>query len=577
MNASKQTIGSIFNGGRILEIPYFQRAYVWGEEQWERFLEDMKKVSELNRPYFLGSIILKQQNTNTNYKIGDVRTVIDGQQRLTTLIVFFKVLSLKQKVDKIFKTFLVSEGGDYSDEQTTALKHNVFDNPTFQKICSLSELSEIEPKDRITELYNYFKDKMIETDYNSTILKNNLVFIGIDIDYNEDEQQIFDTINSLGVSLTTAELLKNYFFNRNYEKYEKYWKNLFESDDNRDYWNKEIYAGGRKRQLLDIFFDAFLQIKVNTTDNISTEDRKLFSKDTQLFNSYKIFIKNYYNDNTTSLLEEIKDYAEVFHSKLNPEIIDEDVTENFRNFSIDRISCLIFGLDVTTLIPYVLYVLKNQPDENEQNKIFEYLESYYFRRMIVQASTKSYGKLFCDRFIGNGFLMREELIKFVNNQDEKDNYFPLDDEVIKGFHQNKLINKQTSGILYFIESKIKNEKSSTNLFGLTSYSLEHLMPKKWEQYWSVPEMSAEDKLNRDRTLLTLGNLAIIKGKLNGAIKNFSWENKKYGKNNDGLKAHATGIETLGKYLDLQEWNEEEIRKRADDLSKIACTIWKEFR
>lgn len=41
MDAGKSTISGVFNGSRLLEIPFYQRAYVWGEEQWERFLGDM--------------------------------------------------------------------------------------------------------------------------------------------------------------------------------------------------------------------------------------------------------------------------------------------------------------------------------------------------------------------------------------------------------------------------------------------------------------------------------------------------------------------------------------------------------
>ena len=95
MEAGKRTINDIFNGNKILEIPFFQRAYVWDTPQWERFLSDMEYVSQNNKPYFLGSVILKQQPTNSQQSVGDIRTVIDGQQRLTTLNIFFKVLSLK--------------------------------------------------------------------------------------------------------------------------------------------------------------------------------------------------------------------------------------------------------------------------------------------------------------------------------------------------------------------------------------------------------------------------------------------------------------------------------------------------
>ena len=52
MEAGKKTISDIFNGNRILEIPFFQRAYVWEDEQWGRLLEDMEEISQQNTPYF---------------------------------------------------------------------------------------------------------------------------------------------------------------------------------------------------------------------------------------------------------------------------------------------------------------------------------------------------------------------------------------------------------------------------------------------------------------------------------------------------------------------------------------------
>ena len=59
MNAGAILISGIFNGSRLLEVPFYQRAYVWREEQWDRFLEDMEFVTNTKRQYFLGSIILK--------------------------------------------------------------------------------------------------------------------------------------------------------------------------------------------------------------------------------------------------------------------------------------------------------------------------------------------------------------------------------------------------------------------------------------------------------------------------------------------------------------------------------------
>ena len=63
-------------------------------------------------------------------------------------------------------------------------------------------------------------------------IRNNVTFVGIDFGTKKDEQQIFDTINSLGVRLTTAELLKNYLFDRrNANDYLTYWYDIFEKDE----------------------------------------------------------------------------------------------------------------------------------------------------------------------------------------------------------------------------------------------------------------------------------------------------------------------------------------------------------
>lgn len=69
-----------------------ETGYVWDDDQWDRFLADMEFVTKTKKPYFLGSIIFKSGKTpNTWDHFSDCKIVIDGQQRLTTLMIFFKV------------------------------------------------------------------------------------------------------------------------------------------------------------------------------------------------------------------------------------------------------------------------------------------------------------------------------------------------------------------------------------------------------------------------------------------------------------------------------------------------------
>ncbi len=568
MDAGKRTINDIFNGNRILEIPFFQRAYVWGETQWERLLEDMELVSNSKKPYFLGSVILKQQQTTSSNGVGDMRTLIDGQQRLTTLNIFFKVLCLKTGANSSFERRFKLENDEL------ALWHNHNDLDSFQKILNLEDLEDIEGTDNIIQAYNFFKNHINPEKLDRQTILNNIMFVGIDLGIEEDEQQIFDTINSLGVRLTTAELLKNYFFNRDdVEDYKTYWENVFEKDDEtKNYWDREITAGRLRRTFIDLFFYSYLQIKIQQSDlRVRTEDKIEFSKVEILFESYKKFIKEY-NLNKKELLIELKEYAKLFKDNFNYDIIWQELTSDF---GIERLNAIIFGLETSTLIPYVLFILKNVPDEDERNELFEFIESYIMRRMIVKATTKNYNQLFTDRLISNKIISKEQFQKYLNSRNDKVNYFPNDTELKYGFDNSILINKQSAGIIYLLESKIRNRrKHATQLLGISSYSLEHLMPKKWENKWdNVSTKEAKDF--RNFKLKTLGNLAIITQSLNASIRDSNWSIKKNGnEKNEGLRHYSGGIETLSPYLDLPEWNENEIQKRADFMFGNAQKIWK---
>lgn len=573
MEAGKRSVRDIFNRGRNLEIPFFQRSYVWEDQQWKRFLEDMIMVSETKKSYFLGSVILKQQETTSDR---DSRlTVIDGQQRLTTLNIFMKVLCLLTDSDGDFTEIFKKQ----RDKQIILL-HNHNNVSSFNSVVNLKDLkdfNDISENDQVLKAYKYFAEN-IQADNNLEKLNffdiiDNILFVGIDLNLGEDEQQIFDTINSLGVKLTTAELLKNYFFDRTeIDKYDIYWRGVFEKDDDTfTYWDREITAGRIKRTVIDLFFYSYLQIKIQEKKyKVNTQDKIEFSKVENLFESYKRFIRDY-DLNKDMVIQEIKQYALIFKDNFEPEIINSELSDDY---GIERINAIIFGLEQSTLIPYVLYVLKNVEDETIKNELFQFLESYVMRRIIVKATTKNYNQLFTDRLINNEILSKVTLKSLLTENDNKINFIPSDEELVKGFNESTLTNYQAAGILYMIESKIRNKsKHSTKLLGMKKYSLEHLMPKNWSSKWDKLK-NKDDRDFRNFKLKTLGNLAIITQSLNASIRDSKWIVKKKGSSkNKGLVHYSGGIETLAPYLDYEIWDEERIQQRCDDLVEHGKKIW----
>ena len=189
MKANDLFLLKVFSTHTVFEIPYYQRAYVWEEDNWKRFLEDMETISAVEKPYFIGSLILKQKETETGSKYGDVRVVIDGQQRLTTITVFFKVLSLKRNRPQIFNDFLITIS-DESDEKEISIHHNHIDKEAFNKIVNLTELvdlsvdekgKKIESPNRIIQLYNYLYKNLDVEKISSDKVKKYLHFVVIDL------------------------------------------------------------------------------------------------------------------------------------------------------------------------------------------------------------------------------------------------------------------------------------------------------------------------------------------------------------------------------------------------------------
>lgn len=473
MDAGKSTISGVFNGSRLLEIPFYQRAYVWGEEQWERFLGDMEFVTASKRPYFLGSIILKQASSgNTWSEVSEVRTVIDGQQRLTTMVIFFKALCARIDADRLFERDFVLETGE------VALRHGKYDRQDFEKVVSATGCEPVEGSSSIVLAYNYFLKNIDPEKVDRNTIKSNVQFVCIDLTEGEDEQQIFDTINSLGVRLTTAELLKNYFFNReNEHAFKECWEDVFEpTAEKREYWEQEVVTGRIKRTLVDLFFDAFLQILVqDKRRGVTTEDKLFYSRTSNLFQSYKDFIGRYCNGDKDEILDSMKAYAEVFESTFDPGCCDADIPSAP---GVERLNVLIFGLKNSTLIPYVLYVRKNAEPAGEISGVYALLESYIVRRMLVQATTKNYNRLFTSLIL-NEVKDAEALRKALEANDEATTYMPGDDEVRTAFEESCLYNLQSKGVLYLLESAIRPGMSSTALLGFNQYTLEHMMPKKW--------------------------------------------------------------------------------------------------
>ena len=570
MDAHKISIREIFTGARKLEVPFYQRAYVWKEDQWERLMEDLAFISQTPSPYFMGSIILKKGKVNTWDCYADKKVVVDGQQRLTTLILFFKAFCLLSDcIDTFDKIYRLED-----KEKSIALSLGMSDIESFNNVMSSDSKNAIDVKNSASNIipaFNYFLTHIEIEKYNRNIIEQNLQFVCIDLDETEDEQQVFNTINSLGVRLTTAELLKNYFYTKeDIEQYKTDWEATFEKDDETiSYWNQEIEAGRVIKSLIDVFFEAYFQLFIQNPDyKVSADDKNDYSRIDHIAQSYQEFIKKYCKDDKKAVLASMAEYANKFKELFDPSCIDKQMS---KDIGINRINVIIFGLKNSTLIPYILYAAKHVSDNDELNRIYKILEIYIMRRIVAKETTKNYNNLFTSLIL-NKIITADDLIDKLSKDKDLSSSIPSDKDLSEGFKSSKLTNLQAKGIIYFIEAGIRPEMSSTALLGFKQYSLEHLMPKKWRNHWDKPAGESEDA--RDKTLLTLGNLAIITQALNASVRDSDWLTKKAGKkDNPGLDSCAAGLLTMENVLSESAWTETKIAARAEWLYEKAKNLW----
>lgn len=561
MEAGKRIVTDIFNRSRKLEIPFFQRAYVWSEDNWERFLDDMLVTAARQRPYFLGSVIQKQRNTSSGAATGDVRGVVDGQQRLTTLMLFFKTVFEARAEDAVFEGTFRTFKGEW------ILQHNMADLPVFEAILDgrlTDQLRfEYEGSSQVLAAWDWFQERRDElAAVDPTLLFHLIYFVGIDLGADEDEQQIFDTINSLGVALSTAELLKNELFERgDLSLYERTWRKVFEQEsDDREYWGKRITSGRSRRETIDLFLQAHLVLQPGVGDDLRVD---------RLFDEYKKHLKAVGPAGREAFIDDLAASAALWRRSVQPDLVGQELDPGR---AIDRLNVVLFGLNTTTVFPYVLYVLKNVANAAERSRIFGLLETYLIRRLVCRETSKNYNKVFTG-FIRAGLDSYDGLAKRLLGATDAGVRMPSDDTFAAGFLRSNLTNAQARLVLYMLEASVRERSfHNTALNGYAHYTLEHLMPKKWRNHWgALPKEEAEE---RDQALRKMGNLSLLSSRLNTSIRDADWSTKKAGKGNrHGLSHYAAALETLGTDLQLPAWDEAAIGARGRRLAQQALAVW----
>lgn len=632
MNLGKPRLEDLFNKQIKFRIPVFQRHYVWNEtDQWQPLWDDfINKFNERsnknkNHPHYTGSIVLFQEATTTSSV--STYSVIDGQQRLTTFQLFvtaFREICRKHVGDKDLLNDLekllfndkVYGQKDY-ENQKHKLEPTKFNNEEFKIILDntfdeVQELlvnpilneygfgwktykNEAKRRYRMLSAYLFFYEKIENVIQESSesleviipklllTLKRDFQFVEINLDQNDDPQMIFETMNGRGASLTETDLIRNYVFMRanKYDinlddVYDKYWDE-FDNANSEFKWHDKTSRGRYYGNFLQFFIIDYLTLKLNTDIRYD-----------QVFYQYKFYIVN--RSSFQDIEEELKElnrYSAIFKKIVKPT----------NNSVFGKFASRLKDMGITTIYPLLLAIEgDSQINILDKEKIYLALDSYVTRRFLCGYTTKNYNNVFLDfiKFI-NQNKTSETFIEYLKSKTGDSNLWPTDvilkEKLLERpiYREEKGKSKSLCNILLEIEKYQRGKKQEKIEFTNEGLTVEHLMPQKWYENWSLENkfvskdefeiaihavMTEEDSNgiyhkieNRNRALHSIGNLTILTEALNPSVSNNSYKIKKQ----EIAKQSTLKLNTY--FIDKDNWSENEIKERAEVLVTSILNAW----
>ncbi|PUD73107.1 DUF262 and DUF1524 domain-containing protein [Helicobacter pylori] len=542
MEAKATTLLRFFeeNQNNQFVIPIYQRLYSWKKEQCEQLWDDIIKTggNDQMNGHFIGSILYVLDGNTPSSPL----LIIDGQQRLTTITLLFIALrnhlSDEDKRKKI-ESYLINSNKDGDEKFRLILSES--DKDTLLSLIDKSKRKPSEPSVKIVENFELFEKWISEnTDKLETIFKGleKLMIVWIALDKEKDDPQlIFESMNSKGIELTQADLIRNYIVMETEVKkqedfYNQYWRAMEE-----DFKQNE--------KLFDRFVRHYLTIK---TGKIPNEKRVYEAfKDYQQKEGIEI----------EDLLKDLQKYCGYFCQIAFKKEADKGLNKAL-SFLVDLEMDVIYPLLLELYSDYKDGVLSKQ----DFIPIIYLIESYICRRAVCGLGTNSLNKVF-PSFTKH--IQKDEYFKSLKVHfgylTEKQR-FPNNDEFKKLFITIDFYNFQKKK--YFFERlESFNTEEPVNTQECT---IEHIMPKTLNLEWKR-DLGENFQAIHEKYLNTIGNLTLTG--YNSEYSNNSFQEKR-----DMEKGFKQSSLKLNQSLkNLESFGEKEIKERANDLADWALKIW----
>lgn len=562
MKASETHLLQFLRKSPQFVIPIYQRNYSWTATQCRQLWDDLMLAGRDDdiSAHFIGSIVYVERGLSC-VTSPEALLVIDGQQRLTTCTLLIAALAQHfeiKDIGELLDTFSAKKLRNYyllnpdeNGERHFKLILSETDKDTLLAVLQGAPMP-AEASARITENYELFQQLILSNQAQLEAICRGiakLVLVDVSLDRTRDNPQlIFESMNSTGLELSQADLIRNYILMG--------LEPQLQTELYKTYWRPMERAFGQAAYVLhfDAFMRHYLTAKTGEIPNMR-----------EVYVAFKAFARSVKGDVRT-VVADIHQYAIYYCAMALGAEPDAELEQAFHD---------VRELKVDVVYPFLLDVYhdyqQQQLSTQEVLHIVRWVESYVFRRAICAIPTNSQNKTFAglsrtlkkDRYLESvqaAFLLLPSYRRF-----------PRDDEFQRDIKVRNLYKfRSRSYWLRRFENHGRKERVA-----IEDYSIEHILPqnqalsKEWQQ-----ELGPDWQRIQQDWLHTLGNLTLTGYNSEYSDRPFAYKRDQVtdkAGNSVGFAYSPLRLnQGLGK---VGQWDEAAIKARAKRLAADATKVW----
>ncbi|PDX40489.1 DUF262 domain-containing protein [Helicobacter pylori] len=535
--------------GTIFSIPVYQRNYTWEEENCEKLLQDIIGISQNKKTHFMGSItyILHLIDDEKSLRKLQEFVIIDGQQRITTIMLLLKAIETKIPNEEIKKEI---DGLLNLTGQRLRLKPIKSDKEAFDLVMQ-NRSHEIQGVSHIRNNYKFFTkelDNYISKGYRieeiyGAFLRLKIVAVGLELG-EDDPQVVFESINATGVQLKGLDLIRNYLMmgenseNQN-RLYNTYWVPL------------EDWLGERD---LNDFIKTYLRIYL---------EKKLSNEEREVYYALKDHHRDNFSDDVQGLMSDMREYGRIYQIFLDRDHYflhrgDPQQLANLRLHIKDLVK-IKFGVAKPFILRCARDFEEGKLDYENFCEILQILISYFVRRSVCGDSSHTITRVLYSLYRQLENVSADALKRYLGKSVGR-TAFPNDDKIKAAFLvRNAYAANQVCKFILLEIEKLSNAEPPKE----ENLEVEHFYPKTPTQEWRdrVGDYFTfeQDYLNN------FGNLT-LSGQ-NQRLGNKSYEAK------IALMEEYSSLHLNGYFTNnTHSWGIEEVRARSESLADQFCQV-----